>query len=77
MKNKILLTILAGILLMPTGISLRAAEQAQESELNLPWEAFKKLLKLDQDEISLTWDEFQRLLKQTGVEETPHFQMKK
>ena len=35
-----------------------------EGELSLPWAAFEKLLKLDQDNILLTWDEFQRLLKQ-------------
>lgn len=46
-----------------------------EGELSLPWAAFEKLLKLDQDNILLTWDEFQRLLKQTGVQEMPPFQL--
>jgi hypothetical protein len=46
-----------------------------EGELSLPWAAFEKLLKLDQNNILLTWDEFQRLLKQTGVQEMPPFQL--
>ncbi|MBK6881063.1 MAG: hypothetical protein IPN65_07145 [Elusimicrobia bacterium] len=52
---------------------LRAAEgpDGPQGELSLPWGAFEKLLRLDQDDVLLTWDEFQRLLKQTGVTETP------
>jgi hypothetical protein len=44
-------------------------------ELSLPWTAFEKLLRLDQDNVILTWDEFQRLVKQTGVQEMPPFQL--
>jgi hypothetical protein len=44
-------------------------------ELSLPWTAFEKLLRLDQDNVNLTWDEFQRLVKQTGVQEMPPFQL--
>jgi hypothetical protein len=53
-----------------------SANQAKgDGELSLPWNAFEKLLRLDQDNVLLTWDEFQRLVKQTGVQEMPPFQL--
>jgi len=73
---KILIFVLLSLLLHPTIGPAAQAEQSQGSEINMPWDAFKKLIKLDQDEVVLTWDEFQKLIKQTGIQETPHFQMK-
>jgi hypothetical protein len=64
-------------LTLPTFSDETPADKALQGdgELSLPWAAFEKLLKLDQDNVLLTWDEFQRLLKQTGVQEMPPFQL--
>jgi len=38
------------------------------SSVRIPWDEFKKFLKIDSDEVILTWDEFKKLLAQTGSE---------
>ena len=68
------------ILLLGFTLSIRAEETVPakgdgDGELSLPWTAFEKLLKLDQDNVRLNWDEFQRLMKQTGVQEMPPFEL--
>ncbi len=68
---------LLGLTLPTLGDETPADDKAPEGEgeLSLPWAAFEKLLKLDQDKVLLSWDEFQRLIKQTGVQEMPPFQL--
>lgn len=65
---------LLALLASPLPAAEPPAEQNQ-GELSLPWGAFEKLLRLDQDNVLLTWEEFQRLLKQTGVTDPPAHQV--
>ena len=46
-----------------------------KSHLTVPWDEFKRLLRLDEekDEIILSWEIFQKLLAQTGTETTPKY----
>jgi len=46
-----------------------------KSQLTVPWDEFKRLLRLDEDkdEIILSWEIFQKLLAQTGTETTPQY----
>jgi hypothetical protein len=70
MKRALILFFAAALL-----VPLHADETPAGGELALPWQDFQRLLKLDQDTVSLTWDEFQKLLRQTGVTETPPYQL--
>jgi len=49
-----------------------------KSQLTVPWDEFKRLLRLDEDkdEIILSWEIFQKLLAQTGTETTPQYTLK-
>ena len=49
-----------------------------KSQLTVPWDEFKRLLRLDEDkdEIILSWEIFQKLLAQTGTETTPKYTLK-
>jgi len=56
-----------------------AAEQTDnKSQLTVPWDEFKRLLRLDEDkdEIILSWEIFQKLLAQTGTETNPAYTLK-
>jgi len=58
---------------------VRAAETTNnKSQLTVPWDEFKRLLRLDEekDEIILSWEIFQKLLAQTGTETTPKYTLK-
>ena len=46
-----------------------------ESKINLPWQEFKELLKLDKDEIVLTLKEMNRLLQQTDPKLKPEYRL--
>ena len=62
------------MLLICSGLSVRvyAEENIDEkSQLTVPWDEFKKLLRLDENEIVLSLETFQKLLAQTGVKTTP------
>lgn len=73
-KNSLFILLLA--LTIPSWAEETTAAKAKgDGELSLPWTAFEKLLKLDQDNVLLTWDEFHKLIKQTGVQEMPSFQL--
>jgi hypothetical protein len=65
----VIMLILSGALVA----GVRAQEEAtdQTSELTLPWDEFKKLVRLDEDEIIITLETFEKLLAQTGVTTTP------
>lgn len=67
--------ILMSAMILGSAPRLCAEENSSGGALSLPWSEFEKLLKLNQDNVTLTWDEFQRLIKQTGVQETPDFQV--
>jgi hypothetical protein len=65
-------------LVVALGPALARADAPAEtgsSELSLPWEAFQKLLQLNQDNVTLSWSEWQNLLKQTGVTQPPPYQV--
>ncbi|HEX9933782.1 MAG TPA: hypothetical protein VGB38_01195, partial [bacterium] len=57
------------------GLGLAAALTAQQAEgpshLTLPWDEFKKLLRMDENEIVLPLDSFNKLVAQTGVKTPP------
>lgn len=57
---------------------LPAQEQTSDraSELTLPWDEFKKLVRLDEDEIVLSLETFEKMLRQTGVTTTPEHVMR-
>ncbi len=60
-----------------TGLCLATALSAQDggnarSQLTVPWEEFKKLLRIDENEIVLPIETFEKLAAQTGVKAPPH-----
>ncbi|MBK8576113.1 MAG: hypothetical protein IPN90_10740 [Elusimicrobia bacterium] len=77
LRTSVLIVVLLFGISFPARADETPADKAAEGdgELSLPWTAFEKLLKLDQDNVLLSWDEFQRLIKQTGVQDMPPFQL--
>lgn len=45
-----------------------AEDSKNENQVNITWDEFKKLIKIDSDEVKLSWDEFRKLVAQTGSE---------
>jgi hypothetical protein len=81
MKKKTLLVFIGIMLLTWCGLysGVHAAETTDnKSQLTVPWDEFKRLLRLDEDkdEIILSWEIFQKLLAQTGTETTPKYTLK-
>jgi hypothetical protein len=81
MKKKTLVFFIGIMLLAWCGVygGVYAAETTDnKSQLTVPWDEFKRLLRLDEekDEIILSWEIFQKLLAQTGTETTPAYTLK-
>jgi hypothetical protein len=73
MEKRVLLGIIVGAFLL---LCIAPALQAQEnaggkSQLTIPWDEFKTLLRLDEKEVVLSLDAFQKLVAQTGTTTTP------
>ena len=75
MGKRELFSILTGAFLLlsiPSGVALHAQEKTGEkSQLTIPWDEFKKLLRLDEKEVVLSLDAFQKMVAQTGIKTTP------
>jgi hypothetical protein len=73
--KKTVIRSLAALVFM--GLCLAAALCAQDggnakSQLTVPWEEFKKLLRVDEKDIVLPLETFDKLIAQTGVKTPPH-----
>lgn len=80
MCKRVLLGILTGTFLL-LSIASTAVLHAQEnttgkSQLTIPWDEFKQLLRLDEKEIVLSLDSFHKLLAQTGTTTPPAHTMR-
>ena len=70
MKIKTLLSLTVLIVLLISGLigNVTAQEDKNKtSHLTVPWDEFKKILRINEDEIILPLDTFQKLLVQTGT----------
>jgi len=73
------LVVIAVIVLGTSSLVLNAQEKATEAltddrgRVSIPWDDFKKILRLDKDEIVLSWEEFQKLLIQTDTKIAPTY----
>jgi hypothetical protein len=70
MKNKGLFRCLTfGLLLsgLAASVPVLSEDTPPKSQLSLPWEDFKKLLRIDENEIVLPLDTFNRLVAFTGA----------
>lgn len=75
MDKRVLLGILTGTFLL-LSIASTAVLHAEEdttgkSQLTIPWDEFKQLLRLDEKEVVLSLDAFHKLLAQTGTATPP------
>ncbi len=58
-------------------VALQAEDNTGErSQLTIPWDEFKQLLRLDEKEVVLSLDAFQKLVAQTGIKTTPAHTMR-
>lgn len=80
MRKRAFFSILAGAFLLlsiPQGVTLHAEEgTGEKSQLTIPWDEFKQLLRLDEKEVVLSLDAFQKLVAQTGIKTTPAHTMR-
>jgi len=53
------------------GRVIRAGTSTGRSQLTVPWEEFKKLVRMDDNEIVFPLETFHKLTAQTGVKTTP------
>lgn len=72
---------MVGILIAFAGPShLRAEERvpssAKNSRLTVPWDEFKKLIKIDEGQVVLPWDSFQKILSHTEEKDIPTYRFK-
>jgi len=54
----------------------RSPAQDRDSEVTVPWDEFKKLIRLDEDEIVIPMELFQKLVLQTGTRTVPPHSVK-
>ncbi len=79
MKKMHILSIMIIVLFVTCGTvsGLFAQEKTEnQGKLTVPWEEFKKLLRLEKNEIVLTLDTFEKLLAQTGTKAKPPHSIK-
>ena len=75
MRKRAVLSVISGtfFLISIVAVALLHAEEsvAGKSQLTIPWDEFKRLLRLDEKEIVLSLDAFHKLVAQTGTTATP------
>ena len=79
MRKKTLLSLTVLMVLLISGLigNVTAQEDKDKtSHLTVPWDEFKKILRIDENEIILPLDTFQKLLAQTGTTIKPRHSVK-